>query len=59
MGTYEFAIDFEFTEPEDRVDVYVFERDEAKAFTPSCFTIQHDGRVNYSTKLGKVFAHGF
>ena len=55
--TYHFAVDLEVAKAEERLDVGIFERDEAKSFAAPSLAVKHDGRVDDLAELGEEFAH--
>ena len=57
--TCQFSVNLEFTKAKDRINVRIFEGNKAKSFAAACFSIQHDRRIDDSTKLGEELSHGF
>lgn len=57
MVTYQFTVDLEIPESEERLYVRVLKRDEPEAFASTCFAVQHDCRIDHFPELGKELAH--
>lgn len=56
--TYQFSVDLEVSEAEERLNVCILEGDEPKALGATSLAVQHNCRVDHLAELREELAHG-